>query len=169
MESGGSLSLSQEPATCHPEPDQSNPYFSHLTSRRSILIFSSLPLLNLPIGLLPSGFPSKTLYTPLLIPIRAACFAHLSLLYFITQMKSGEECRAWSSFLSSLLHSTVASWTILLCLKFTGNNGFRQAGRTEIWHLPSHCGHFRSADNTSTQTLCLPVLLSKDKTSATSL
>jgi len=43
----------------------------HPASWRSILtLFSHLPL-GLPSGLFPSGFPTKTLYTPLLSPIRA--------------------------------------------------------------------------------------------------
>ena len=40
------------------------------TSRRSILILSSYLSLGLPSGLFPSRFPTKTLYTPLLSPIR---------------------------------------------------------------------------------------------------
>jgi len=38
----------------------------------------------------PSGFPTKTLYTPLLSPIRATCPVHLILLYFITRTILGE-------------------------------------------------------------------------------
>ena len=45
--------------------------YSHPTSWRSILILSTHLRLGLPRGLLPSGFPSKTLYTPLSSPIRA--------------------------------------------------------------------------------------------------
>ena len=37
--------------------------YPHLTSWRSVLISTHLRL-GLPIGLLPSGFPTKTLYTP---------------------------------------------------------------------------------------------------------
>jgi hypothetical protein len=39
----------------------------HPTSWRSILILSTHLCLGLPSGLLPSGFPSKTLYTPLIV------------------------------------------------------------------------------------------------------
>ena len=49
----------------------------HPTSWRCILILSSHLCLGLPSGLLPSGFPTKTLYTSLFSPIRATCPAHL--------------------------------------------------------------------------------------------
>ena len=45
----------------------------HTTSWRSTLILSSHLCLGLPSGLFPSGFPTKTLYTPILSPIRATC------------------------------------------------------------------------------------------------
>ena len=38
--------------------------YPHPTSWRSILILSTLQRLGLPSGLLPCGFPTKTLYTP---------------------------------------------------------------------------------------------------------
>ena len=45
--------------------------YPHPTSWISVLILSTHLRLGLPSGLLPSGFPTKTLYTPLSSPIRA--------------------------------------------------------------------------------------------------
>ena len=63
----------------------------HPTSWRSILILSSHLRLGLPIGLFPSRFPTKTLYTPLSYPMRATCPVHLILLDFITHTILDEE------------------------------------------------------------------------------
>ena len=66
----------------------------HLTSWISILILSSHLCIGLPSGLFPSGFPTKTLYTPVISPIPATCPSHLILLDFITRTILGP-CDYW--------------------------------------------------------------------------
>jgi len=81
----------------------------HSTSWRSILILYSHQSPGLPSGLLPLYFPSKTLYTPLLSPIRARCPAQFILLDLTTRIIFGEEYRPLNSSLCSFIQSPVTS------------------------------------------------------------
>ena len=84
-------------------------HIPHHTSCRSILTESSHLRLGLPSGLFPSGFPTKTLNTPLLSPKRVTFTAHLILLDFITRKILGEQYISLSSSLRSFLHSLATS------------------------------------------------------------
>ena len=83
---------------------QINPVHApHPTCWRPILILSSPGR----VLLLPSGFPTKTLYAPLLSTICATCPTYLILLDLITWIIFGVVYRSLSSSLCSLLHSPV--------------------------------------------------------------
>ena len=82
---------------------------SHPTSWRAILILPSHLRLGIPSGLFPSVSPTKTLYTPRLSPIRAACPASLILHDFITRKLLGEEYIALTYSLCGFLHSLITS------------------------------------------------------------
>jgi len=84
---------------------------SHPTSWNSILILPSHLCLGLPNGLLPSGFPTRTLYTPLFSHIHATCPAHLILLDFYHPNSIG-----WAVQVIKVLIMSFFSTPLLHCL-----------------------------------------------------
>ena len=82
---------------------------SHASSWTSILVWSFHRHQGLPSSLFPSGFPTKTLYTPLLSPIRTTCPTLLILLDLTTRTIFDEEYKSLSTSLCSFLHSPVTS------------------------------------------------------------
>jgi len=80
MEPEDSLPHSQVPATC-PILSQLAPVHTPTSHFLKIHLILSSHLL---LGFFPSGFPTKTLYTPLLYPIRTTCPVHFILLDFNT-------------------------------------------------------------------------------------
>ena len=89
------------------QPNPVHLHTSHLLEIRSNIIRPSTQ--GLPSSLLPSSFPTKTLYTPLSSLIHTTCPAHLILLNFITRTILGEEYMSISPSLCNLLHSPITS------------------------------------------------------------
>ena len=82
-----------------------NPVLAPLSHFLKIHYCSSI----LPCGLFPLGFPTKTLYAPLLSPIDATCSIHHIFLNLTTQIIFCEDYSSLISSLCSVLHSPVTS------------------------------------------------------------
>ena len=96
-------------ASAHPLPIISQLDLVHTTTSHFLKIHLNIILPSM-LGLsghFISGFPTKTLYTPLLSPTRSTCPAHLSLLYLINLTIFGAQYRPLSPSLCRFLHSPV--------------------------------------------------------------
>ena len=99
----------QVPATCaYSEPARFS-QCSHITLPKDSFNINTLLCLGVPNGLFPSRFPTKTMYTALLYPIRATCPAQFILLYFIYRKIFSEQYKSLSSSICSFFHSPVTS------------------------------------------------------------
>ena len=106
---------------------------------RYILMLSSHLLLGLPSRIFLSGFPTNTLWAPLLSLTPATCPGHLTL-DLITRMIFGEEHRSWSFSLCSLIPSPLLSSVLHPNYDMLLEETFFS------WHIAYHKSHIDSLE-----------------------
>ena len=117
----------------------------HPTFWRSTLILSPHLSLGFSKWSLSLSFPAKTLYAPLLFPIRTTYTAHLIPLDWITRTKFGEQYRSLSSSLCSFLHCLVISSLSgpnILNTPFSNTLSLRSSHNVSDQIQKNHDGHY---------------------------
>ena len=132
-----SFHTSPPPPLC-PDPDRSSPS-PHPISWRFILILFSNLLVGLPSGLVPSAFPTKTVYTAHLFPIRAICPSSLILDWLLEEyLVSCTGYEASHCTVSSSLH-----YFIPLRAAISSSVPYYQTPSayilTLLWEIQSYC------------------------------
>ena len=92
--------------------------YPHPTSWRSIPISPTHLRLGLPSGLLPSGFPTKTIYAPHSLPICATCpwlYSHIVCM---------SQWRGYLGFLSQVKHVKKTTYSCNMWIKLSNERKF---------------------------------------------
>jgi hypothetical protein len=76
---------------------QKSPTLSHMNPVRTLTPYPIFAQVS-PIGLSPSGVPTKVLYEFLICPTHATCLAHVILLDLNILLKGADEPKLWSFF-----------------------------------------------------------------------
>ena len=150
----------------------------HPTSWRSISILSSHRCLHLQIGLLPLGFPTKTLYTPLLSQLRALLLLLLLLLLifwskpFIHNFQkqqciiySHSEYKFQNAIHSNVIHYVYSVLKVVFELKIItdADEQIQQDDDTKIWNTCC-CYHSAVCNILPGVTLCGVMAKTTDRT-----
>jgi len=104
---------------------------SHFLKIYLNIILPSTP--GSPNGPFPSSFPTKTLYRPLLSPIRATCPYHLILFEFITRTIFGDVYISLNSPLCSFLHSPAVHITFCFVIHLRATEWLLEHPKPYLW------------------------------------